>query len=164
MPDQPTAHDAPTQDPALDELLSTIRLALPNLSEDVASALCRLALAVARPILAEEIAAACNWEAARAPVKYASGFTHGSGVVAGLLGAGQIARRHASNPPATSANESALNAAKFSGERHERERIAYQVERLLPDDATRVEVLRIVRDDRYALDQLVARRKTETTD
>jgi hypothetical protein len=48
------------------------------------------------------------------------------------------------NPP-TPHDGTALNAAYFRGERHQQERIAYQVEEQIPDSPDRARVLEIVR-------------------
>lgn len=105
--------------------------------------------AVIRPVVAEGIAAACGAMAAKAPPGY--GLDHNGGQVVGYLGAGQIARRHATVPPLTSADESALNAAYFRGQRTEQERIAHQIERALPDSEARRVALEIARDQYYLL-------------
>lgn len=146
-------------DPVLADVLSAVQQVFDHLgvdlNADTVRGLCRLTLAVSRHAVAEEIATACDWHAAQAPAGY--GMDYNGGQVVGYLGAAGLARRHAVHPP-TSSDGTALNAAYFRGERHERERIAYQVEELLPDTDDRDRMLRIVRDRSYARDQMHGQR------
>lgn len=142
---QPTLAGADS-DPALPAVVEvvqkTLDLAGVAWSPDIVRALCRLTLAASRGAVAEEIAAACDWTAAQAPAGY--GMDYNGGQVIGYLGAAGLARRHLVHPP-TPHDGTALNAAYVRGQRHQQERIAFQVEEQIPESADRERVLEIVR-------------------
>jgi hypothetical protein len=134
-------------DPVLPAVVQMVQMVFDHagveLGADTVRGLCRLTLAAARAAVAEEIATACDWVAAQAPAGH--GMDHNGGQVVGYLGAASLARRHAVNPP-TPYDGTALNAAYFRGERHQRERIAYLVEERIPESTDRERMLAIVRE------------------
>lgn len=143
---QPTFAGADS-DPVLPAVVEMVREVIdragPGLNPESVRALCRLTLAASRAAVAEEIATACDWMAAQAPAGY--GMDYNGGQVVGYLGAASVARRHMVHPP-TPYDGTALTAAYFRGERHQKERIAYQVEKEIPESPDRARVLEIVRN------------------